>query len=228
MFLRRSVWCYALGVGCFSPCEGSSCLRRRFNGDLERFRTDSNAAFTAYPWDFNQAMSTVKPQAITGVTAGSEIQIMTRYPSVASTGLGQLLGRLYESIPLIPNGIKLSHLLFVLPTAPIGLLLYAWIKVAGHRHVLTNRSLQKWTFLGDRLIAKVDLNDIVGMEVRQHPGQVFYKSADLHILNAAGDTIMRLEGIPRAEVFRQNIREARDARRQVEDSLARIQARQPA
>jgi Bacterial PH domain len=170
----------------------------------------------------------MKPQAISGVTAGVETEIMTIYPSVASTGLGRILGSLYESIPLKINGVKLSNLLFVLPTAPFALALYAMLKIAGRCYRLTNRSVQIWSTLGQRLYVQATLGDIRAVEVEQSPGQVFYKSADLVLRGADGAPILRLEGVQRAEVFRQTILEARDAHAQVEASLATIRARQSA
>lgn len=172
-------------------------------------------------------MSTATIPAITGVSAGRETILLTRYPSIASNGLGQLLGRLYESIPLFPNGIKLSHLLFVLPTAPIGLFLYVWIKIPmwGVRYTLTTSAIQCWSMLGTRLQEQVDLGDVDQVLVEQAPGQVFYKSADLVLRNAKGETLMRIAGIPHAGTFRRNILEARDSKRRVNSSLATISAR---
>ncbi len=174
-------------------------------------------------------MPSVKPQAISGVSAGIENTIMTKYPSIACRGIGRFLGGLYESIPAPTcNGIKPSHVLFVLPTAVFGVLGYILLKITGERYELTNQSVRKWKSLGSQLISEVPLTDIDQIEVHQSPGQVFFKAADLHLLNAAGQTILRIEGMPRAEVFRQNILEARDARNEVAASLAAINARHPA
>ncbi len=150
---------------------------------------------------------------------------MTEFPSVASTPIGRLLGSLYDSIPLKINGIKLSYFLFPLPTMPIGLTVYLWLKVFGTRYKLTNRSMQIWSTIGERLYSSVALGDIAAIEVRQRPGQAFYKASDLVLLKADGATAMKLEGVVRAEIFRETILEARDARKNVASSLARIQAR---
>lgn len=166
-----------------------------------------------------------KPQAIFGVSAGVENVLDARYPSICATGLGRLLGRLYELIPLKINGVKLSHLLFPLPTSPLALLIYLYLKVAGQRYVLTNRSVQKQTALGTRLLSQVALGDIGEIEVCQRRGQEFYRAADIHLLAEDGSLLMRLEAVPRAEVFRQIILEARDARKHVEASLATIAGR---
>jgi hypothetical protein len=168
---------------------------------------------------------TTTVQAISGVSASSEAEITTEYPSVASTWLGRSLGSLYDSIPLKINGIKISYLLFPLPTAGIGLLVYLYLKAAGTRYRLTNRNMQIWSMIGERLFSSVALGDIAEIEVRQRPGQAFFKASDLVLLKTDGSTLLRLEGVVRAEIFRETILEARDARRDVASSLARIQAR---
>lgn len=168
---------------------------------------------------------TTTVQAISGVSANSETEITTEYPSIASTAIGRALGSLYNLVPVRLNGIKISYLLFPLPTAPIGLLVYLWLKVFGVRYRLTNRSVQIWSMIGARLFATGALGDIAEIEVRERPGQQFFKAADLLLLRADGSTLLKLEGVVRAEIFRETILEARDARRNVEASLARIQAR---
>ncbi|MGH7127611.1 MAG: hypothetical protein ACREIV_03515 [Planctomycetaceae bacterium] len=167
-------------------------------------------------------------QAIAGVSPSAESVIMIVYPSVASTGVGRLLGRVIDAIPLKIMGIKLSHLLFALPLSPLALLMYAWLKVAGVRYVLTNRSIQRWRSLGSRMLRAVPLAEIDRINVVEQPGQAFYKAADLRVLRADGSVAMELAGIARADVFRQIILEARDARRQTEQALATIQARKGA
>lgn len=171
-------------------------------------------------------MMTQKPPAISGVSGGKPTLIMTVYPSIAGTDLGKILGRLYESMPTRVGGIKLSHLLFPLPTSIIAIQVYFHLKIFGNVYALTNRSLQFRKSIGNRLIREVPLSDIGQVIVRQEPGQEFYPAADLDILNKAGDTIMTLPGVLRADVFRETILEARDARNQVAASLATISARQ--
>ena len=174
-------------------------------------------------------MVTKKTQAITGISPDEEQVLIVRYPSVACRSLGRMLGVLCESIPKPTiNGIKPSHLLFGPLAAPLALLGYVELKIMGNRYTLTNRSLQIWQVLGTRMLAQTPLADIDHIEVEQLPGQMFYKAADLNVLNASGKTIMQLEGVVRPDVFKQNILETRDARREVESSLAVIQARQTA
>ncbi len=170
-----------------------------------------------------------KTQAIAGVSPGAEQILMVKYPSIACRWIGRILGRMCESVPQPKiNGIKPSYLLFGPLAAPFALLGYIELKTKGNRYVLTNRSVQIWKALGSRMISQVTLADIEWVDVVQHPGQAFYKAADLNLRDASGKTIMRIESVVRAEVFKQNILEARDARREVESSLTTIQARQTA
>jgi hypothetical protein len=152
---------------------------------------------------------------------------MRVYPSIAAAGMGKALGRLYESIPVRIGGIKLSHLLFCLPSAPFAIFGYFLLKLTGEVYALTTRSVQLRKSLGDRLIREVPLSNIDQVVIRQEPGQEFYPAADIYLLNKAGETIMTLPGVPRADVFRQTILEARSAQNQVAAALATISARQP-
>src|SRR5579872_6266732 len=169
-------------------------------------------------------MVTQKPPAISGVSAGQTI-VMAVYPSIAAAGMGKLLGRLYESIPVPIFGVKLSYLLFCLPSAGLAVGGYFILKIFGEVYALTNRTLQLRRSLGNQLIREIKLSDIDQVVIRQEPGQEFYPAADIYLLNKAGDTLMTLPGVPRADVFRQTILEARNALNQVTASLATINAR---
>ncbi len=164
-------------------------------------------------------------QAIAGVSPGSEAVVMTEYPSISSGGIGQLLGRLYESIPVRIFGPKLSYLLFTLPTAPIGILVYFASKVFGERYVLTNRSVQIWAARSDRMIGKVDLDAIETVELDQHPGQVFFRAADIRLKDASGKTLLQLKGVPDAGSFRNAIQNAARSRRLTRAAMETIAAR---
>jgi hypothetical protein len=167
---------------------------------------------------------TQKPPAIAGVSTGPAL-IMVVYPSIAAAAMGKLLGRVYDSIPLRVGGIKLSHLLFCLPTAPLAVFGYFLLKLTGEVYALTTRSVQLRNSLGNRLIREVPLSSIDQVVIRQEPGQEFYPAADIYLLNKAGETIMTLPGVPRADVFRQTILEARSAQDQVAAALTTIGAR---
>ena len=174
-------------------------------------------------------MSTVK-QAITGVSAGTEAEVMVKFPSVSSQAPGRLIGKLLECCPVrIPLlGVKISHIVFGPLCAPMGAIGYFVTKVFGEKYVLTNHAIRKWKFIGSRMLSQVDLADIADIAIFQQSGQEFFKAADLHLLNANGDVLMRIEGIPRAEVFRDNILTTRDSRLETQSSLATIESRQTA
>jgi hypothetical protein len=174
-----------------------------------------------------------KPQAISGVSAGTEAEIMTAYPSLAATGLGRTLGRVCAAVPLKTNGVPWWRLLpamllwpIVVPLALcVALALYVVTKLFGQRFVLTNRNVQVRQMIGVRMYAQAPLLDIKDIVIRESPGQAYYNAADLVILGGDGKTLIRLEGVQRPVVFRQTILEARDARQQVGDSLKAIQSR---
>jgi hypothetical protein len=162
-------------------------------------------------------MSNLKSQAICGVSAGAETQMMTKWPSIAAMGLGRLIGQLMASIP--------TRLLLWLPLAGAGAALYFIQKITGERFTITNKSVQRWTGLGGRMIQRVELSDIATMQVQQQSGQEFFHASDLLLFNAKGDVAMRIEGLPHAEIFLENISKARLASQQVRDSLQTITAR---
>ncbi len=168
---------------------------------------------------------TQKVQAIAGVSASSETEIRSKYPTVAATGPGQLLGNILELIPIRIWGIKISNVLFGLALAPIALAVYGFQKIFGDRYALTNRSVQRWKIIGSRMTRSVALTDVANVVVQQQPGQVFFRAADVYLMNAKGDPVMVLEGVAQADIFRQWILEARDARLTVEQSLKTIKAR---
>lgn len=166
-----------------------------------------------------------KPSPISGVSASHEADIAIVYPSIAATGPGLALGKLYDSIPTKIWGIKLSQLLFALPTAPVALLFYFYLKVFGVRYVLTNRSVQTWAALGSTKVSEVALTDITSIEIYEGAGHVFYEAGDLYLVGKSGEHLAVLRGIPYPKIFRQTILEARDARQLVASSLAQIKAR---
>lgn len=165
-------------------------------------------------------------QAIAGVSSTEEAVVMTEYPSIAAGGIGQFLGSLYESVPIKILGVgpNLSHIL-ALATAPLGVMLYGFQKVFGHRYVLTNRSVQIWTSRGQRLISSIGLLDYDSVELVQTKGQVFFKAADIRFVGTKGETLLKLNGVKDAGAYKSTIERASEARKLVEESQARIAAR---
>ena len=173
-------------------------------------------------------VTVIRPQAISGVSAQAENVIMMVYPSIAAGGLGRLLGMVCDSIPIKLGSVTLSHLLFGLPVGLAAAPLYFLQKAFGSRYVLTNRAIQSWAAIGERMNGQALLTDIARVDVERLSGQEFYHAGDLIIRDAAGNVVLRLDGVVRPNVFRRTILEARDARLQTEASLATIQKRQPA
>lgn len=169
-------------------------------------------------------MLTKKVQAITGVSPQYESVVEEMYPSIACTAVGEFLNRLYECVPVRVWGIKVSNVL-ALPTAPIAILMYLLLKVVGSRYTVTNRAVNRVASFGIRLYESVPLGQIADISIDPDSRQSFYRTGDVRLFNASGDTLLLMRGIPYPERFRQVILETRDARSQVAASLARIQAR---
>jgi hypothetical protein len=138
-----------------------------------------------------------------------------------------MVGNLYEMGPAGVGVVKPAYILMTLLVLPpvLAVKLYFFLKLFGSRYVLTNRAVQEWKMLGQTMLAQAPLNEIADVVVRPQPGQEFYSAADLLLIAADGRTLMRLAGVKRAEIFRQTILQARDARVKTEASLAAIKAR---
>jgi hypothetical protein len=169
-------------------------------------------------------MLTKKVQAISGVSPGYESIVEEMYPSIACTGPGEFLNRLYECVPIKIWGVKVSYI-FALLTAPIGIVIYLALKVVGSRYTITNRAVSRVSSLGIRTYESVPLAQIADVSVDPDSRQTFYRTGDIRLSNASGDTLMLMRGIPYPDRLVQVILETRDARTQVAASLARIQAR---
>jgi len=149
---------------------------------------------------------------------------MTEFPSVAASSAGRLIGRLMCSIPVRISGIPVSYLLFGPLMAPLGALLF-FARLLGARYILTNRSMQIWSSLGNQRTSSVDLSDVDSVVIDELPGQNFYRAADIRLKSAGGQTLLRLSGVADAAAFCNVIQRAVQARRMVQSSLAVINAR---
>jgi hypothetical protein len=166
------------------------------------------------------------PATMAQTQADPESLIMFMHPSIGADAPGRLIGKLMNLVPLpFAKHVKLSALILGLPLAPIGLLLYFLMKVFGERYVLTTHAIQIWSSIGQRLEGAVALEQIAEITVNQRSGQEFFHAADLAIVDRAENEVLTLQGVPRAEVFRQTILKARDARVQVSAALKTISAR---
>jgi hypothetical protein len=118
----------------------------------------------------------------------------------------------------------LSHLIFGLPLAPLGLLIFILNKL-GSRYVLTNRSVQIWSTMGSVRTGSVDLSEIASVDLDELPGQGFFRSSDIRLVASNGKTLLRLSGVADAGAFRNAIQGAIQSRRLVQASLSTISAR---
>lgn len=164
-------------------------------------------------------------QAIAGVSPATESRVMTVFPSISAFSGGCLLGKICDSIPVRILGLKLSTLLFALPLAPFGAVMFLASKALGHRYVLTNRSVQIWTSLGTQRISSLPLSDIASVEVLQRPGQSFFRAADIRLKATNGQTLMSLRGVGDFGSFKNAIERMLQSHRLVKSSLAAINAR---
>ncbi len=153
------------------------------------------------------------------------------YPSIASLRLGRAMGVLYESVPIRIGRIKLSHLLFPLPTSPLAAILYLALKAGGKLHYVTTRRLYTARALrkqpaGKMPLGEIPLDDIGRIDILRTLGHRFFRAGDLVIRDHQGLERMRLEGVTQPEMARQTIFDARNALMQTEAAHRVIAARE--
>ena len=149
-------------------------------------------------------------QAIAGVAPPgvSEVTVMTVWPSVASTGFGRFLGRIFA----IRSGFSIITVgrLATLAALPIAPLLYGSLRLPWlvRRYRLTNRRVAVMKGIDPRYERYVDLDRFDSIEVLVRPGQAWYAAGDLIFRQGALETF-RLQGVSRPETFRQTCLKAR-------------------
>ena len=159
------------------------------------------------------AAQQIRPkQIILGVVppSVSEATVMTVWPSVGSTALGQWLGRLYR-IKAGVGPVSIGRVALLL-TIPLGLALYLSLRVpwAIRRYRLTNRRVSIERGISPQIEQYVDLNRFDTIELVVHPGQEWYDCGDLVFRRGQIETL-RLPGVTRAEPFRQACLKVRQA-----------------
>jgi hypothetical protein len=150
---------------------------------------------------------------------------MTVYPSIAATAVGRGLGALYESIPIRIGRLKLSHLLFPLPTSPVALIVYFVLKAMGERYELRSQRLRVTRGLKRKVVTDVPLDEVGRVDCTTSFGQVFFHAGTLVLRNHLGTELARLAGVVRPEMFRRTILEARDAQTRTDAALRTIEGR---
>jgi hypothetical protein len=154
-----------------------------------------------------------------------EQTIRVWYASIGSVGLGRLIGRLMESIPIRIGVAKLSYFVFGPILAPLGAVLYLGLKLFGERFRLTTHSVRRESALTGDAIASIPLETVDVIERRDRPGYRFYSAADLVLRSFDGRATLKLKGVPRPDLVEQMLLSARDAKRQTDAAEARIRAR---
>lgn len=151
-------------------------------------------------------------QSIAGVSppAVAETTVMTVWPSVGGTTLGQTLGRLYR----IRDGFGPVSWgrLALLATIPLGLMLYLSMRLpwAIRRYRLTNRRVTIERGISPKVEQYVDLDRFDAIDLVVHPGQEWYDCGDLVFRRGPIETL-RLAGVSRPEPFRQTCLKVRQS-----------------
>jgi hypothetical protein len=153
---------------------------------------------------FKQKISGVVPPTV------AEATIMTVWPSVAATSLGQTLGRLYRMKAGV-GPISFGRLA-LLATVPVGLVLYLSMRLpwAFRRYRLTNRRVVIERGVNPRVEQFVDLGRFDAIDLVVKPGQEWFAAGDLVYRRGPIETL-RLVGVSRPESFRRVCLEARQA-----------------
>lgn len=151
-------------------------------------------------------------QSISGVVppASAEATVMTVWPSVASTGVGQVLGRLYR----LKGGFGPLSVgrMVLLATIPLGMMLYLSMRLpwAIRRYRLTNRRVTVERGIDPKVEQFVDLDRFDAIDVVVSPGQEWYAAGDLVFRRGQIETL-RLPGVSRPESFRRTCLEVRQS-----------------
>lgn len=142
-------------------------------------------------------------QAIAGVSPSSEFETtaLIVWPSNGSSGIGRMLGGMYES----QLGFSVFTLgnLFALMSIPIGLALFMskfdpWF---GVRYRISNRRILVERGHHGRVESSIDLDKFDRVEVQVQPGQAWYNAGDLIFFNDNTECY-RLKGVSRPAAFR--------------------------
>jgi len=162
--------------------------------------------------DLQTGLARMNKQMISGVVPPSvaEATVMTVWPSVGSTSLGQALGRLYR----ITSGfgpISVGRLM-LLATIPLGLMLYLSMRLpwAFRRYRLTNRRVIVERGISPKVEHYVDLDRFDAVDLVVQPGQEWYDCGDLVFRRGQIETL-RLQGVSRPEPFRQTCLKVRQS-----------------
>lgn len=142
-------------------------------------------------------------QAIAGVvpSQSQEATVTIEWQTIAATGLGRFLGRLYA----IRAGVGMFTFgrLFMALTWPLGLFLFFWMLAPWNvrRYRLTNRRLIVEAGAKFKPEQYVDLDRFDRIDIEVRPGQSWYPAGDLVFKLGQVETL-RIFGIGHPDVFR--------------------------
>jgi len=148
-----------------------------------------------------------------------ETTLTTRWPTVAATPAGRLVGRL-AGIQIGWGRVFTLGTLLAVVTVPISLAVFAWqlMPFVARRYRLTNRRvvIQKGLSAVDE--ADVGLDEFDAIDVEILPGQESFHAGDL-VFRRQGEEVFRLRGVSRPEPLREACLKARTAMISVRDVL---------
>lgn len=153
---------------------------------------------------------TVHPIAGVSPPEVTETTVMTVWPSVASTGVGRMLGKLYG----LRGGVGALTLgrVALIATIPLGLMLYLSMRLPWRftRYRLTNRRVLVEEGVNPTVRQFVDLNGFDAIDVQVEPGQEWFAAGDL-VFRRGAVGVLRLAGVSRPEAFRRTCLETRQS-----------------
>lgn len=144
-------------------------------------------------------------QAIAGVAPRDlgEVTIMTVWPSVASTGIGRMMGGLCANRAGIGPFFTLGKL-FALAFIPLAIPVYFWMRLPGvaKRYRLTNKRIVVENPYTGKEVGSIGLGDFDAIKVDVLSGQAWYPAGELRFLRGPVEVFV-LSGVSRPESFRQ-------------------------
>ena len=130
----------------------------------------------------------------------SETTLTTRWPTIAATSAGRLVGRWSA----LPGGFGVFTLgtLMAAVTIPISLTVFCWqlMPVVCRRYRLSDRRIVVQKGLSAVEERSIGLDEFDTVEIRVLPGQEWLRTGELLFLRD-GQEVFRLSGVPRPQVF---------------------------
>lgn len=155
-----------------------------------------------------------KQQPISGVSPPgvAETTVMTVWPSVGATAVGQWLGRLYRMGRRESRGPISVGRLALLASIPLGMFLYLSMRLpwAIRRYRLTNRRVTIERGISPKVEQYVDLERFDSIDLVVRPGQEWYDCGDL-VFRRGPVVTLQLAGVSRPEPFRQTCLKVRQS-----------------